>query len=69
VTDLTAVIEQSGLSELPIRFEHAELAGRLPAVHRDPFDRTLIAQALTERLTLVTGDELIHRYDVPVLKA
>jgi PIN domain nuclease of toxin-antitoxin system len=57
------------LSELPIRFQHADLAGRLPAVHRDPFDRMLIAQALTERLTLVTRDELIHQYDVPLLKA
>ena len=67
--DLTGLIEQSGLSELPVRFAHAELAGRLPAVHRDPFDRMLIAQALTERLTLVTRDELIHQYDVPILKA
>ncbi|TCO34624.1 PIN domain nuclease of toxin-antitoxin system [Kribbella steppae] len=67
--DLTELLEQSGLSELPIRFQHAERAGRLPPVHRDPFDRMLIAQALTERLTLVTRDELIHKYDVPILKA
>jgi PIN domain nuclease of toxin-antitoxin system len=67
--DLTEVLEQSGLSELPIRFHHAERAGRLPPVHRDPFDRMLIAQALTERLTLVTRDELIHKYEVPILKA
>jgi len=67
--DLTEVLEQSGLSELPIRFHHAERAGRLPPVHRDPFDRMLIAQALTERLTLVTRDELIHKYDVPILMA
>ena len=38
-------------------------------MHRDPFDRMLIAQALTERLTLVTRDGLIHKYDVPILKA
>lgn len=67
--DLTELIDASGLSELPIRFRHADVAGRLPAVHRDPFDRMLIAQALTERLTLVTRDELIHQYDVPLLKA
>lgn len=66
---LTELLEQSGLSELPIRFHHAERAGRLPPVHRDPFDRMLIAQALTERLTLVTRNELIHKYDVPILKA
>jgi len=67
--DLTELIDASGLSELPIRFRHTDVAGRLPAVHRDPFDRMLIAQALTERLTLVTRDELIHQYDVPLLKA
>ncbi len=67
--DLTELLGQSGLSELPIRFHHAERAGRLPPVHRDPFDRMLIAQALTERLTLVTRNELIHKYDVPILKA
>ena len=67
--DLGAVLEDSGLSELPIRPAHAELAGRLPAIHRDPFDRMLVAQALTERLTLVTRDRFIQKYDVPILEA
>ena len=67
--DLTGWVERSGLSELPIRLPHGDLAGRLPQIHRDPFDRVLIAQALTEKLTLVTRDGIIHRYDVPVLKA
>jgi PIN domain nuclease of toxin-antitoxin system len=63
------VVENSGVSELPIRTQHAYLAGRLPLLHRDPFDRLLIAQAMTERLTLVTRDSAIHAYDVPILKA
>jgi PIN domain nuclease of toxin-antitoxin system len=67
--DLTVWIEQGGLSDLPINRSHGELAGRLPAVHRDPFDRVLIAQALVEKLTLVTRDKHILKYDVPVLKA
>lgn len=67
--DLVGLIERSGLSDLPIRNAHAGLAGRLPLIHRDPFDRMLIAQALVERLTLVTRDGLIHRYDVPMIKA
>lgn len=67
--DLVGLIERSGLSDLPIRNAHAELAGRLPLIHRDPFDRMLIAQALVERLTLVTRDGLIRRYDVPMIKA
>lgn len=66
-SDLVDVIEESGVSELPIRYRHAELAGRLPPVHRDPFDRLLVAQAMSERLTLVSRDADIRRYDVPVL--
>jgi PIN domain nuclease of toxin-antitoxin system len=52
---------------LGISFEHATEAGRLPPLHRDPFDRMLIAQARVERLTLATGDEDMRRYDVNVL--
>jgi PIN domain nuclease of toxin-antitoxin system len=63
------IVENSGVSELAIRSHHAYLAGRLPPLHRDPFDRMLIAQALAERLTLVTRDSAIHGYDVPLLKA
>ena len=44
-------------------------AGRLPAHHRDPFDRMLVAQAAVEGLTLVSRDESIARYDVDILKA
>lgn len=62
-------IERGGLSELQISMAHADLAGRLPAIHRDPFDRMLVAQALVERLTLVTRNGLIQRYDVPIVRA
>ncbi|WP_405061623.1 type II toxin-antitoxin system VapC family toxin [Kribbella sp. NBC_01505] len=67
--DLLEWVRRSGVSELPISLEHGDVAGRLPAIHRDPFDRMLIAQALVERLTLVTRDGFIQQYDVPVLKA
>jgi PIN domain nuclease of toxin-antitoxin system len=53
--------------ELRITFEHGILAGELPPHHRDPFDRMLVAQAQSEGLTLVTNDERIAAYDVPVL--
>ena len=43
-------------------FAHAEATALLPALHRDPFDRMLIAQAKTEGLTLVTSDPLIRAY-------
>lgn len=54
---------------LPINLHHAELAGKLPKIHNDPFDRMLVAQAVYENLTLITRDELIFQYDVQTLKA
>ncbi|MEU8256390.1 type II toxin-antitoxin system VapC family toxin [Micromonospora inaquosa] len=53
----------------PVRHDHAIAAGRLPAIHRDPFDRMLVAQALHEGLTLVTRDDRIQKYDVAILVA
>jgi len=55
--------------ELPLTFEHALEGRSLPLLHRDPFDRMLVAQALAERLTIVTSDATIPRYGVPVLAA
>jgi PIN domain nuclease of toxin-antitoxin system len=52
---------------LPITLAHAAAVETLPDHHRDPFDRLLIAQALTERSTIVTNDTRIRAYDVPVL--
>jgi len=68
-TDLPERIRDSGFRELPITSEHAIVAGRLPLIHRDPFDRMLVAQARCGDLTLVTRDPEIHKYDVPLLEA
>lgn len=62
-------LHENGFIELPLGWEHARVAGRLPAVHRDPFDRMLVAQAIVERLTIVTRDQVLRRYDVPVIVA
>jgi PIN domain nuclease of toxin-antitoxin system len=67
--DLKAEAEEQGFPELPMTSEHASAVGLLPLHHHDPFDRVLIAQALTEGLTLVTRDGMFDRYDVPLLKA
>jgi PIN domain nuclease of toxin-antitoxin system len=63
---LTEIAEQ-GFVELPIRWQHAQRVEALPMLHRDPFDRLLIAQAQTLGLTLVTTDALIRKYSVSVL--
>ena len=67
--NLQEEIKLHRFTPLPINYDHAELAGRLPDIHKDPFDRMLIAQAIIERLTLVTRDKLIARYDVDILTA
>lgn len=54
--------------ELPIWSIHTLAVEDLPMIHKDPFDRILIAQAITERLTLLTSDGLIARYPGPILK-
>jgi PIN domain nuclease of toxin-antitoxin system len=61
------IIERMGFDILPILPAHGIAAGALPRHHGDPFDRMLIAQALTEALTLVTQDRAFLSYDVPVL--
>ena len=63
VFDLSA----DGFRELPIRGAHARVAGELPAQHRDPFDRMMVAQALVEKLTLVTSDAIFAKYGIAML--
>jgi PIN domain nuclease of toxin-antitoxin system len=53
-----------GFGELSIHVEHARLAGRLEWDHRDPFDRMLVAQALIDGVTLITGDARIRAFPV-----
>ena len=53
---------------LPIEPEHAAAVRDLPHYHRDPFDRILLAQALHERLTIVTHDDIFDRYGLRTLK-
>ena len=60
--DLIAGIASSGFVELPITSTHGALAAKLPEHHRDPFDRMLVAQALTEPLKLLTADGLLRQY-------
>jgi PIN domain nuclease of toxin-antitoxin system len=52
---------------LPIQFRHALHVYDLPSIHRDPFDRVLIAQSRLEELPLLTADPEIARYDVTVV--
>jgi PIN domain nuclease of toxin-antitoxin system len=63
---LLAALPAVGLVELPVTGAHAAGVARLPPIHRDPFDRLLIAQSIAEPLTLVTNDAILGRYRVGV---
>ena len=65
--DLPERIRDCGFLRLDIDCDHAMTAGRLPPIHRDPFDRMLVAQSHCEGLTLVTRDPHCRRYDIATL--
>lgn len=64
VTDRLAA---NGFDALPIDLGHALGAALLPRIHRDPFDRLLVAQARGEGIPIITGDPVISRYDVETI--
>lgn len=59
----------NGYTELPVTSAHALAVEELPALHRDPFDRMLLAQARVEGMALLTSDELVLQYPGAVQKA
>lgn len=59
---------ENGYSELALTSAHAISLDRLPPLHKDPFDRMLLAQAYVEALTLVTADAVVAKYPVAVWK-
>jgi len=66
VAALHAALAEMAFAELPVRAVHTLAVTRLPEVHRDPFDRMLVAQAVTEPLVLLTNDEIVARYPAAV---
>lgn len=64
--ELAEAIDASGFIELPVTSRHAAAVSKLPLHHQDPFDRLLLAQALTEPLRLITADESLKAYGAMV---
>jgi PIN domain nuclease of toxin-antitoxin system len=60
-------LEAAGLSELHVTHRHAVATGKLPLLHRDPFDRLLVAQAICEPMRLLTADPQLKAYSVLVV--
>jgi PIN domain nuclease of toxin-antitoxin system len=59
---LVEALAESGFIELPVSATHAAAVAALPALHRDPFDRMLVAQAYAEPMTLLTNDAILASY-------
>ena len=61
------VIERTGFSVLPITLTHLKHLSKLEKIHKDPFDRLLIAQALSENCTLISTDPKMKKYRVALV--
>lgn len=60
--EMLSCLDKMNIQQLPISWEHSRKVQELPHHHRDPFDRMLIAQAITEPLILLTHDEILQHY-------
>jgi PIN domain nuclease of toxin-antitoxin system len=60
-------MEDNGFEIIPISFDHALTVSTLKFIHRDPFDRLIISQVLTDNLTIITKDEYIDKYDIKTI--
>ena len=67
VLDIVEECEREGINILSIQPQHLKKLEKLPLIHRDPFDRLIISQAIYEDLTIITKDSMIPKYDVSVL--
>jgi PIN domain nuclease of toxin-antitoxin system len=63
------ILEKAKFTELAITSKHSIAAGALPHIHRDPFDRMMIAQAQTEKFLFATLDPIIAGYDVNIFQS
>ena len=62
IQEMYELIEKSDIAVLSIQKKHLDLYLQLPLIHRDPFDRIIIAQAKADNLTLITDDQYICNY-------
>lgn len=62
IDELVALLTDAGFESLPVTWKHAQRVHALPLHHRDPFDRLLVVQAISEPLRLVTSDAQLAKY-------
>ncbi len=61
------LIEDNGIGIVPISFEHALTVSTLQFIHRDPFDRLIVAQAMSDNMVVISKDDEIKKYDIKTL--
>ena len=67
IPEFVRLAEDNNITILPIETSYLPILDILPSIHRDPFDRILIATAMAEQMTLISADENIARYNVPLV--
>lgn len=67
IHDLKQLIAENGLYVLPITIEQTLFVSQLPFYHKDPFDRLLVAQAKIENMVIVSRDDALKLYNVPII--
>ena len=67
--DMVSIVEEKGFLGLPVSLEDGQSIIDLPLLHKDPFDRMLIAQAKNNKLSIITNDKVIPTYDVKTMSA
>jgi len=67
VANFFTVVEENGFKILPLKDEHVKRVEKIPFLHRDPFDRMLIASAMFEGMRLISADTSIQQYDVSTI--
>jgi PIN domain nuclease of toxin-antitoxin system len=64
VADVAGIAAGHGFTELPISIRHGQIAGSLPGIHKDPFDRILVAQAIAEDMAIISIDAVLGAYGI-----
>lgn len=62
--DVAGFVSEQAFIELPVTIRHGQLAGSLPGIHKDPFDRILVAQAIVADMPIVSRDEILSAYGI-----
>ncbi len=65
--DLLPRLERAGVDLLPVNARHADRVATLPRHHRDPFDRLLVTQAISEQMALFSADEALRGYEIDIV--